>query len=204
MTTIAYTYEIISTNPAMKSMMVLYRATGYPDQLVGVRIPAMGELFEPVLEAAAPIGIWLTADPDVQLVEVGQGGSFTPTPPPTPTLASVKADKLAHIAFWRFAQEVGGVTVGVTRILTDRESQATVSNAFTSLTAGLITHVDWKSASGFVSLGLPEITAIAQAVAQHVQACFTAESLLVAEVEAATTIEQVEAIEVPDIMASPA
>ena len=52
----------------------------------------------------------------------------------------------------------------------------------------------WKTESGFVELTAPQILAIADAVRAHVQSCFDHESELVALVDAAETVEAVEAI----------
>lgn len=111
-----------------------------------------------------------------------------------PTLEEVKAAKLAELAAARYTEEVGGTVVGSVTIATDRESQAMLTGAYVSLKQGLTQSVDWKSDDGWVAATLTEIEPIAQAVGQHVQACFTEERQLAAQVEAAATVEEVNSI----------
>ena len=52
----------------------------------------------------------------------------------------------------------------------------------------------WKTESGFVELTAPQILAIADAVREHVQAQFDHERALLALVDAAGTLEDLEAV----------
>lgn len=136
------------------------------------------------------------------LVAAYNGPVFDPpseTLPPT-TVADAKKRKLAELAEWRYKRETAGVTMGGARIKTDRESQATITGAFLSMSQGLIQSVDWKASNNqWVQLGLVEITAIAQAVSAHVQSCFTLERQYAELVANANTIEAVQAIVPPFI-----
>lgn len=119
---------------------------------------------------------------------------------PSDTLEGAKIRKLAELADWRYQQEIRGVMVGGARIKTDRESQAIVTSALISLSQGLATSIDWKAEGGvWITLGLPEITGIAQAVVSHVQACFTLEKQFSIDVANAQTIEDVQSITFPAI-----
>ena len=111
-----------------------------------------------------------------------------------PTLAEVKTAKLAELAAARYTEEIGGIVVGSVTIATDRESQAMMTGAYVSLKQGLMQSVIWKGDDGWVTATLTEIEPIAQAVGQHIQACFTKESQLAAQVAAAETVEAVNAI----------
>lgn len=111
-----------------------------------------------------------------------------------PTLEEAKALKLAELATARYREETGGIIVGGVTIATDRESQAMLTGAYVSLKQGLVEAVNWKGDDGWVPSTLAEIEPIAQAVGQHVQACFTREKGLAAQVTAATTAEEVNAI----------
>jgi hypothetical protein len=55
--------------------------------------------------------------------------------------------------------------------------------------------IDWKAADGWAQLDATAITAIATAVSDHVQACFSREKALTLLIEATTTIEELEAID---------
>ena len=77
-------------------------------------------------------------------------------------------------------------------IRTDRESQAQLNAAYSSLKNGLIESTFWKADGGmWVSVTLTEIEPIAQVVANHVAACFAAER---AHWEAIDQIDAVEAL----------
>lgn len=202
MNTIPYSYEIVAVDAAARSMLVRYQSPGRPAQVIGARLPMDGEPLLKVIAEFAPVQLWAQLDAGFTLPAVGHSGFVAADSVPVvlpPTLDEAKAAKRAQIASWRYDREVAGISVGGSHIKTDRESQATITGAFTALSGGLVASVDWKTGTGeFVSLGLPEISAIAAAVTQHVQACFSAEAQLVALVDAATTFEQVDAVELPD------
>lgn len=111
-----------------------------------------------------------------------------------PTLEEAKVLKLAELATARYREETGGIIAGGVTIATDRESQAMLTGAYVSLKQGLVQTVNWKGDNGWSAVTLTEIEPIAQAVGQHVQACFTKESQLAAQVTAAATVEEVAAI----------
>lgn len=195
---IAYTYEIINVNPQARAMEIIYTAPGRQTMHIGARMPYAGETLESIVRMYEPVAYWL--EQDAQLAEVTEGatGSFTPPAPEPVTLATVKRDKLAEAAAFRYAKETAGVALGGARILTDRDSQAALTGAFTSLSSGLVSSIDWKGANGtWVQLGVAEVTGIAQSVASHVQACFTQEKALAEQINAAITIEQVQAVVIP-------
>jgi hypothetical protein len=195
---IAYTYEIIAVDQAARVMEVVYTSPGRQTMHIGARLPYQGETVEAIVEMFAPVAYWLEQEAAVVVPSVGVSGSVTPPGVEPTTLGSAKQAKKAEIAAWRYMEETKGVVLGGSTIKTDRESQATISGAYSSLKDGLIPSVDWKTADGaFVTLGVTEIAAIAQAVAQHVQGSFTAEKALAQQVDSAETIEAVQAIVVP-------
>ncbi|MFM4933408.1 DUF4376 domain-containing protein [Aeromonas veronii] len=82
----------------------------------------------------------------------------------------------AEIAAQRWAVETGGITVSGVRIKTDRESQSQLTGVYAMLKGGLVSDTQWKTADGsFTLVTLVEIEPIAQAVAEHVRACFNEE-----------------------------
>lgn len=110
-------------------------------------------------------------------------------------LAGAKAAKMAEIAACRYAAEVAGVTVGGVVVRTDRESQALITGAALAATQDSEYTCTWKAESGFVVLNAQTIIAVAQAVRSHVQACFDAEAAKCILIDAAQTVEDVEAVE---------
>lgn len=89
----------------------------------------------------------------------------------------------------RRAKENGGVDVNGSTIQTDSESRANLLGA-----SQLGNDVDWKTDNGFVTLTSEQIQAVAVAVGQHVQKCFSAEKSVheVHENTPLTTVEEIQ------------
>lgn len=76
----------------------------------------------------------------------------------------------------RWEVETGGMTLpGGVRISTGTEDQNRVTSVITNAERAGVESVDFKAANGWVSLTLVELKGIADAIARHVQACFSAE-----------------------------
>lgn len=110
-----------------------------------------------------------------QVVEVETGtvnygdafadGVFTPQ----------SVDLYAYAAARRWAKEIGGITFSGMPIPTDQRTQNILTAAFAAATADpAYTIPQWKLAAGvYAPLSNGQILAIAEAVRDHVQACFT-------------------------------
>ncbi len=189
---IQYTYEIVKVDESARVMEVVYTAEGRQPMHIGARLPYVGESLESVVQMYSPVAYWLEQETEVVVPALGSGSIGQVT---LETLETAKAKKLAEVAAWRYGVETAGVTLGGATIRTDRESQSQITSAYTSLKNGLLTSVNWKSADGqWVALTLAQIEPIAAAVAQHVQSCFNAEMALTQQVNAAQTIEAVNAV----------
>lgn len=118
-------------------------------------------------------------------------GGWTPPAAAAPT----PADLRSHAASVRFAVETGGVSVGGAAIDTSRDSQAMIAGALAYVRASEAASVEFKAASGWVTLSAGEVKAIALAVAGHVQACFATERAIDDAIAAGTitTREQIDA-----------
>lgn len=114
------------------------------------------------------------------------------------TPAEIRQDITDELAAHRYDFETGGIAVAGAHIKTDRESQAQLSAAYTSLKSGLIPNTDWKAANGFQTVTLAEIEPIAAAVAAHVRACFAAERAITADLD---LLEDVDALAAFDVAA---
>lgn len=110
-------------------------------------------------------------------------------------LAGARAAKKAEIASARYAAEIAGVTVGGVTARTDRESQALITGAALKAMQDATYTCRWKTESGFVTLDSATIIAVADAVRSHVQGCFDAEDAKCVLIDAAATVEAVEAVE---------
>lgn len=111
-----------------------------------------------------------------------------------PTLDEVKAAKMADLAALRYAAEIAGVMVNGARVRTDRESQAMLTGAALQALDDPEYTCKWKTEDGFIDLAAEQIKIVAKRVRVHVQSCFDREAALTTQVEAAETIEDVEAI----------
>lgn len=102
-----------------------------------------------------------------------------------------RAVRLQALADYRWRIETGGVTLpSGARILTDRESQAQLTSAYQSLAMPFVDSIDWKAVEGWVTVSEAELRPIAQAVAQHVQACFKAERRVSKQIDATEDAER--------------
>lgn len=123
-------------------------------------------------------------------------GAFHPAPEPEPPReAEIKAALFAHAAAARFVKETGGIEFAGATIATDRQSQALISGAFALVQQQPETTIRFKTAAGFVALDAEQMTAIAIAVGQHVQACFALEADVAGDIEAGgiTTTGEIDA-----------
>ena len=124
---------------------------------------------------------------DAQIAAIA--GYFAPM-----TLDEAKSAKKSEIAAARYAAEIAGVTVGGATVRTDRESQSLITGAALKALQDAEYVCSWKTDAGFVELSAPQILAIADAVRAHVQSCFDHEADLVALIDAAETVEDLEAV----------
>ncbi len=89
----------------------------------------------------------------------------------------ITADGLKGIVTrYRWGVETGGLTLpGGVRVATAIDDQNRITSVVANAERSGVTSVDFKAASGWVSVTVPELQEIAAAIARHVQACFTAE-----------------------------
>ena len=140
--------------------------------------------------------VWVDASDDVAH-ETHEWDGVAVVPRQPRTLADAAAEKLAALSALRFQKETAGVAVSGATVKTDRHSQAALTGAYTSLKNGLVPGIDWKAAGGvWVSLTLAQVEPMAQAVAAHVQACFTAERAHAEAIAALATVEAVDAYDI--------
>lgn len=99
--------------------------------------------------------------------------------------AASKTALLAYAAAARYAKEIAGLTVAGVAVATDRVSQAQITGAWATVQANPGAVIQWKAADGsWSSLNASQITALANAISAHVQACFAAEATLDAAINA--------------------
>jgi hypothetical protein len=211
-------YKILGADNVAKVLEVEYTSADYPEVppvRLWFHVPVIdGEFVTgPALHKAiidfCPVGFFARVTvPNAQTLDltsmVGVTGTDAPTPLPVgDELAEAKQTKLREIAAWRFAMEVRGVSFNGVTVRTDRESQATLANALLSMREGFVQEVDWKGANGWAKVTQEQLAAIASAVSQHVQQSFSCERLLAEQVEAAATVDEVNAIVPPPMICEP-
>ncbi|SDI78036.1 DUF4376 domain-containing protein [Variovorax sp. OV700] len=107
---------------------------------------------------------------------------YDPANPPLPpaaaaqTLAQLQEALTAAATAHRWKMETGGIVLpsGV-RIATDRGGQDRITSVIVNAEHAGIEPIDFKAESGWESLTRSELRVIATAMAQHIQACFSAE-----------------------------
>jgi len=111
-------------------------------------------------------------------------------------LAKAKTLAKNTLASNRFIKEISGMTINGALIHTDRESQAMLNAAYVMATTGnLESGTIWKGADGWHTLAKADILALSVAVKDFVEALFVAEKAKYDLIEAATTVEEVNAID---------
>lgn len=100
--------------------------------------------------------------------------------------AQAHEDLLGKIAEVRFEHETAGIDLGGIKVATDRQSQSLVTSTAVSAMRNPNYTARWKAKTGFVSLDAATVLAVADAVRDHVQACFSREDELIEAVKAGT------------------
>jgi hypothetical protein len=101
----------------------------------------------------------------------------SPEPEPLPA-----PDWAALIAARRYDAEVAGTVVGGMPIATDDRSKLLINGAALRANRSSDYVLRWKTSDGFVDLTADQVLAVADAVSEHVQACFDREDALLAAV----------------------
>ena len=93
------------------------------------------------------------------------------------TLADLRAGLKAEVARRRWELEVAGLTMpdGM-RVGTSREERAALATTIKDMAEADLQEVDFKTLSGFRRLTRETLQAVANAIAMHVQMCFSAEA----------------------------
>jgi len=112
---------------------------------------------------------------------------------PALVLARKKAYRLSELAAYRFQKETAGIVINGMTIKTDVDSQAKLTGAWSFSQLNPAVLIDWKAESGWIQIDAVTITAIANAVATHVQSCFSTERIHAEAIAALATSEEVAA-----------
>lgn len=114
-------------------------------------------------------------------------------------LAGMKATRKAAATDLRWQKEVAGIAINGVPVATDDRSKTLILGKRAKARENPDMTFRWKSASGeWVNLTGAQIIAIADAVADHVQACFDREGDLHDAIDAAETAEDVLAVDIAE------
>lgn len=117
-----------------------------------------------------------------------RNGKFSRPATPEPAL-----DWLPLIAARRYEAEVSGITLGGIPVATDDRSKLLINGAALRAIRETGYTLRWKTGEGFIDLSAEQVLAMADAVADHVQACFDREAELQAAVaDGSITAEMLE------------
>ncbi len=151
---------------------------------------------------------WAAANPgftdaDLQAAAASAFASYAGQNPPKQIIEDVpltgdalKSALKAYAASKRYQVETGGMTAMGTPVPTDRETQSKLTGAVLGFQSGaLVGAIDWKASSGWLTLDQATVTALASAVAAHVQAAFSKEKLISVDIDGGviTTVAQIDA-----------
>lgn len=114
-------------------------------------------------------------------------------------LTDLQGELLAALAEQRRMVEGGGITVDGVAVSTTIEDQNRITTVVANAQLADVETVDFKAASGWVTLTIEQIRGLAAAIARHVQACFTAER---AHAEAIAVLDSLEVAQAYDIRAN--
>jgi hypothetical protein len=113
------------------------------------------------------------------------------------SIDALKNELKANVANARWEKETAGFDLGNgTIIRTDAESQAKISGAYNFMQLKNNAEIDWKGANGWMKLKKADIEAVATAVAEYVQACFSKEKQLNDVIDACTTLQELDELDI--------
>ena len=109
-------------------------------------------------------------------------------------LAWAKAEKKAELAAARYTAEIGGMVWNNWPVSTDERSRISMLGAVIQVNMGLWSG-GWKFADGaFRALTGEQVVAMSASVGAHVAACFAQEATRLVALEAADTLEAINAV----------
>ena len=109
-------------------------------------------------------------------------------------LARAKEAKARELSWRRDKAIDGGMEFNGLHLATDAESRGFITGAAVQAQIDPDYTCNWKAGGQFVTLDAPEILAAAVAMRKHVQEQFDKEAALLAQVDAAETVDAVKAV----------
>lgn len=114
----------------------------------------------------------------------------------TTILNKAKASAKATLAINRYTKECSGITFNGAEIQTDRESRANFTAKYALANANALENgAKWKAKNGFVVFTKQNFKDAMSAINTHVDSCFEAEAAKLILIDAATTLTELNAID---------
>lgn len=107
----------------------------------------------------------------------------------------IKKEMKSSLANIRYEKEISGTeTTDGTKVLTNRESQASINSIYNALANSVISSTQWKTPTGWVEVTTTEMLPIVTALNEHVSKSFGAEQTVSSAIDAALTVDDLRAI----------
>ena len=143
-------------------------------------------------------GIYVYLEPGTDEHDLAEGGAWGAIEAlHVPTLAEIKAAKLNDLGSYRWAYERAGTTIGGTSMDTSETTRLALIGANEKARGNPAYTVNFKIAAGsWITLNALEIIALADGLADFVQACFDREKVLSDLIVAAVDEAEIDAIDI--------
>lgn len=179
------------------TMLVEYDLGDGPKLLVGMPLPRGAMTLERTIDAHAPVGSWDQGSTAVVTPSVGATATLVAGFAAPPSLELSRVLKYMALSQWRQAAENAGLMIDGELMPTDPVSQIKL-NAAVLHSKGKPGDRLMRGAGGKLkSVTKAKLQSIAETIDNYNYALDQVESGVAAQIEAATTIEQVEAIVMP-------
>jgi hypothetical protein len=111
------------------------------------------------------------------------------------SLEAIKTETAEMLAAIRYEKETAGITVNGIHLLTDDRSKSLLVGKALKASIDPATTCNWKTPAGWVTLNAEQLISLATTLDAYVQACFDREGEIAAQIDAATTVAEIEAID---------
>jgi len=115
-------------------------------------------------------------------------------------IEKLKAEKIAELADARWSEETGGYVYNGHEFHSDRESQDRFFQAYMASLADPTFTVIWKTKNGWLEMNALDFVTLYNEFQAFLQGLYQQEKALQEQVEAATTIEELEAVKWQEVV----
>ena len=165
-------------------LMASKYATFKPDRTLALRlIKGLHTIPEDAVSVDEELWVRLIQETD-GVWTLGKDGTISKVNHAPPTPEEIAQQLTLTIANTRYEREIGGIVVQGMSISTDDRSKALIASAALQGMRNPEHVLKWKTTNGFVDISGSQLLAVADAVNEHVQACFAREHELLTALNA--------------------